>query len=236
MEQDVLEERVHELTARYNGVAGESLLRALIEDEFPGKIAVLSSFGAESVVLLDLVAQIDRSTPVIFLDTGKLFPETLVYRDLVVDRLGLTDLRIVRPDQAAVEARDPEGILWYWDPDSCCALRKVEPLPFAVKGFEALISGRKRYHGATRKELPMFELVDGHIKTDPLSGWSRDQVTAHFEARDLPRHPLVALGYPSIGCAPCTSRVTDGDDVRAGRWAGQPKTECGIHLQNGLGI
>ena len=236
MEQELLERRVQELNQRYEGTQGQEILRALIKEEFPGKIAVLSSFGAESVVLLDLIAEIDPATPVIFLDTGKLFPETLAYRDLVVERLGLTDLRIVTPDPAAVEARDPEGILWYWDPDSCCALRKVEPLPFAIKGFDAIISGRKRYHGATRAALSTFEVVDGVIKTDPIAGWSQQQVKARFELRDLPRHPLVAQGYPSIGCAPCTSRVTEGDDIRAGRWAQRPKTECGIHLQNGMGI
>jgi phosphoadenosine phosphosulfate reductase len=173
---------------------------------------------------------------VIFLDTGKLFAETIAYRDEVVAHLGLTDIRIIRPDPVEIEARDPEGILWYWDPDSCCALRKVEPLPAAIRDFDAVISGRKRYHGAMRSDLSLFEAVDGHVKTDPIASWTKDQVTARFESRHLPRHPLVAQGYPSIGCEPCTSRVVDGSDVRAGRWAGTMKTECGIHLQNGMGI
>jgi phosphoadenosine phosphosulfate reductase len=236
MEQVFLENRARELNRRFEGVDGQKVLRALIEEEFAGKIAVLSSFGAESVVLLDAIAEIDRTVPVVFLDTGKLFAETIAYRDAVVSHLGLTDIRIVHPDPVAVAERDPEGILWYWDPDRCCALRKVEPLPGAILEFEALISGRKRYHGAMRTDLPLFEVVDGHIKTDPLASWTRAQVLARFEARQLPRHPLVARGYPSIGCEPCTAQVAEGDDLRAGRWAGRPKTECGIHLQNGLGI
>lgn len=236
MEHEELGRRVEELNRRYDGVDGQTVLRSLIEQEFAGKIAVLSSFGAESVVLLDVVAEIDRSVPVVFLDTGKLFAETIAYRDEVVAHLGLTDIRIVKPDPVQIEARDPEGILWYWDPDSCCALRKVEPLPSAIREFDAVISGRKRYHGAMRSQLALFEAVDGHIKTDPIASWSREQVMARFESRQLPRHPLVAQGYPSIGCEPCTSRVAEGDDVRAGRWAGKMKTECGIHLQNGMGI
>jgi phosphoadenosine phosphosulfate reductase len=235
IEQQSLDRRVQELNKRYEGVDGQSVLRALIEDEFLDRICVLSSFGAESVVLLDVIAEIDRCVPVIFLDTGKLFAETIAYRDEVVSHLGLSDLRIVKPDPVQIEARDPEGILWYWDPDSCCALRKVEPLPSATRVFDAVISGRKRYHGAMRSELSLFELVDGQIKTDPLASWTKEQVAARFEARKLPRHPLVAQGYPSIGCEPCTSQVAEVDDVRAGRWAGKMKTECGIHLQNGLG-
>ena len=236
MEQEALDRRVQELNKRYEGVDGQKVLRALIEDEFRGRIAVLSSFGAESVVLLDVVAEIDPSVPVIFLDTGKLFAETITYRDDVIEHLGLSDVRIVTPDPVQIEARDPEGILWYWDPDSCCALRKVEPLPSAIVEFDAVISGRKRYHGAMRSELALFEAVDGHVKTDPIASWTKEQVMARFESRRLPRHPLVAKGYPSIGCEPCTSQVAEGGDVRAGRWAGTMKTECGIHLQNGMGI
>jgi phosphoadenosine phosphosulfate reductase len=230
MDQAKALETAAALTARYGDVEGAALLRGLLLEEFPGRAAVLSSFGAESAVLLALVAEIDPATPVITIDTGKLFPETIEYRDHLVEELGLTGLRIIGPSGDEVTASDPDGILWYWDPDRCCGFRKVVPLARALEGFDLVVSGRKRYHGALRKFLPQFEAVDGRIKVDPIAHWSPEQVEAEFTARALPRHPLVAEGYPSIGCAPCTAPAEGSGDVRAGRWAGKLKTECGIHL------
>ncbi len=218
-----------ELNQRYENLDGTALIDALIHKEFQGRIAVLSSFGVESAALLALVAEVDPTVPVVTLDTEKLFEETPAYRDTLVRQLGLTDLRIVRPAAAAVAEQDADGMLWYWDPDRCCGLRKVQPMSGALAGFDAVISGRKRYHGAMRSFLPLFEAVDGKVKIDPLARWSPSEVDAIFAARDLPRHPLVPLGYKSVGCEPCTQPV-EGDDVRAGRWAGRMKTECGIHL------
>jgi len=221
--------RAQELERRYVGVDGEALVAALVEHEFPGGIALVSSFGTESAVLLDLIASVDRHLPILFLDTGKLFPETLAYRDLLVSRLGLTGLRVIRPTQAGLATRDPSGDLWQQDTDSCCGLRKVEPLAAASAGFAALLSGRKRYHGALRAFIPRFDALDGIVKADPIAHWSRERVEAEFRLRGLPRHPLEAEGYPSVGCAPCTARVSVDDGLRAGRWAGLEKTECGIH-------
>jgi phosphoadenosine phosphosulfate reductase len=218
-----------ELQTRYRGLEGAALLRPLITREFAGRIAVLASFGAESVVLLDLVARIDPATPVIFLDTGMHFPETLAYRDRVIARLGLKDVRSVRPSPLDVEAEDPDGTLSRRDPDRCCYLRKVLPLEEALSGFDAWITGRKRFHGAEREGLGAFELVDGKIKVNPLTGWSTSDIARALATRDLPRHPLVAQGYGSIGCAPCTGKTPAGGRVRSGRWAGRGKTECGIH-------
>jgi phosphoadenosine phosphosulfate reductase len=201
----------------------------MITDDFRGRIAVLSSFGAEAAVLLSVVAEIDPATPILFINTGKLFDETLAYRDELVSHLGLTGLRVIEPAPSAIAEQDPEGVLWYWDPDRCCALRKVRPLDGALDGFDAVISGRKRYHGALREYLPLFEAQDGRIKIDPLTHWSREKVQEEFARRKLPPHPLVAEGYPSIGCVPCTRPANDGD-VRSGRWSGQVKTECGIHV------
>jgi phosphoadenosine phosphosulfate reductase len=217
------------LSRRYQGADATALLRGIIEDEFPGRTAVLSSFGAESALLLAVVAEIDPGIPVIFLDTGKIFPETLEYISAVETRLGLTDVRRVNPSAAALASRDPEGALWQFDPDACCALRKVEPMLAALTGIEALISGRKRYHGALRHFIPRIEAGEGVIKVDPIADWSRERVSAEFTLRALPRHPLEASGYPSIGCAPCTLPVGTGEDLRAGRWSGLAKTECGIH-------
>ncbi|HKW53783.1 MAG TPA: phosphoadenylyl-sulfate reductase [Stellaceae bacterium] len=218
------------LDGRYGGLEGETLLRPLIEREFKGRIALLSSFGAETALLLHMVAQIDADTPVIFLDTGKLFGETLRYRDALVTRLGLRDLRVVTPDPREVARRDPQGTLWHCDADACCRLRKVEPLERALAGVAATISGRKRYHGGARSSVRAIEAVGGRIQVNPLAAYTRARVEHDFAARGLPPHPLEADGFPSIGCMPCTDRVGPAEDRRAGRWRGQDKDECGIHL------
>jgi phosphoadenosine phosphosulfate reductase len=218
------------LDGRYGGLDGEALLRPLIEREFKGRIALLSSFGAEAALLLHMVAQIDAATPVIFLDTGKLFGETLAYRDALAARLGLRDLRIVAPDPRELMRRDPQGTLWHNDADACCRLRKVEPLEHALAGFVATISGRKRYHGGARSVVRPIEAVGGRIQVNPLAAYSRARLEHEFAARGLPAHPLEADGFLSIGCMPCTDRVGPSEDRRAGRWRGQGKDECGIHL------
>jgi phosphoadenosine phosphosulfate reductase len=217
------------LAWRYGRLDGEALLAPLITREFPGRMAVLSSFGAESALLLHMVARIDPATPVIFLDTGKLFPETLAYRDRLVAHLGLSEVRSVTPDPATLAVRDPDGTLWRRDPDQCCALRKVEPLARALSGFDALVSGRKRFQSAVRARLPAVEFVEGRVRISPLWSYSRERIEQEFTARGLPPHPLEAEGFLSIGCTPCTDRVNAGEDPRAGRWRGLDKTECGIH-------
>ncbi len=223
-------ERVRRLARRCEGLDARALLATLIEEEFPGRIALVSSFGIEAAVLLHLVAEVDPRTPVIFLDTGKLFGETLRYRDALVARLGLSDVRSVGPDVRNLAAEDPDGVLWSEDPDRCCFLRKVAPLHRALVGFEAWINGRKAYHGGRRAGLPLLEAADGRVKVNPLAGWSRDEVAAYFERHGLPRHPLEADGFTSIGCMPCSSRTLAGEGPRAGRWRGLYKSECGIHL------
>jgi phosphoadenosine phosphosulfate reductase len=204
------------------------LRRALLCDH-AGRIAVVSSFGAESAVLLALVAEVDPRTPVVFVDTGQHFAETLAYRDELARALGLSDVRSVglRDDERA--AHDPQGELWKYDPDACCKLRKVTPLDRALAPFEAWITGRKRQQSITRIALPVREEVGGKVKLNPLAAWSAAQIEAELVRRQLPRHALSLHGYPSIGCAPCTRAVAAGEDPRSGRWAGTGKVECGIH-------
>jgi len=222
---------VEALRRRYGGLDAEGLLEVMVRHVFAGRIALVSSFGAESAVLLDLVARVDRATPVLFIDTGQLFEETLRYRDALAARLGLTELRILRPEPARIAEQDPDGQLWYFDPDACCALRKVAPLALGLEGFDAWINGRKRFQGGLRGNLPTIQAgPDGRVKLNPLAGWSRDRIEAHFAAAGLPRHPLEVHGFRSIGCLPCTDKVGPGEDPRAGRWRNRPKTECGIHL------
>ena len=211
------------------GLEGPDLLEAATRDVFPGRIAVTSSFGAESALLLDMVARIDPATPVIFLDTGKLFPETLEYKRLLEQRLGLSDIRVIQPEKEEVQNADPGGRLFEVDHDACCDLRKAQPLQKALNGFDAWITGRKQFHGGERSALPSVEWAEGRMKINPLAGWSASAVDEAYDQRGLPRHPLTFDGYLSLGCAPCTNKSTCGDSIRAGRWTGSQKTECGIH-------
>jgi phosphoadenosine phosphosulfate reductase len=214
-----------------NPASAECVLESMILDRFPGKIALVSSFGTESAILLHMVSQVDRATPVIFLETGKLFAETLAYRDKLVARLGLTNVRSVRPSGKQLAAFDPDGRLWRQDPDLCCAIRKTNPLDEALDGFGAWITGRKRAQGGLRSGLNFVETgADGRTTVNPLAFWDDAQIEAYFARHKLPRHPLQAQGYTSIGCATCTLKPVPGEDKRSGRWAGLDKTECGIHM------
>ena len=208
----------------------ETILLAARE-AFGDGLALVSSFGAESAALLHLASRTIPDVPVIFLETGKHFAQTLSYRRKLASQLGLTDVRDITPDEADIAANDPDGDLWRRDTDACCSLRKVRPLDRALSSFDAWITGRKQFHGGARTQLPAFEHAGAHYKVNPLVRWTPDDVAAHLDAHDLPRHALVAQGFPSIGCWPCTHPVAEGDDVRAGRWRGQAKTECGIHAR-----
>ena len=218
------------LAERFHALDPQKLLRLTIEDLFPGRIALVSSFGSESAVLLHMVSQIDPATPVLFLDTLHLFPETLAYRDALVSRFGLTNVETLKPDPETLAREDPENFLWSSDADRCCAIRKVEPLAKALKNYDAWITGRKRFQAMTRTALPLFESDGDRTKLNPLAAWTRADLTAYFEKHGLPAHPLVAKNYLSIGCLPCTSPVRPGEDARAGRWRGRGKTECGVHI------
>ncbi len=221
------------LNRLFRGSDTAELLRSVIKDSLAGDLAIVSSFGAESAVLLHLVAQVDPAIPVLFLDTGKHFPETLAYRDELVAKIGLTNLVILTPEDAEVESKDESGLRWSYDPDGCCEIRKVKPLAKAMAQYDASFTGRKSFQSETRANLPRFEVdtsdEQGRLKINPLIDWDAQQIKAYFEEHDLPRHPLIAQGYPSIGCSPCTSQVAEGEDPRSGRWKGWDKVECGIH-------
>lgn len=230
-------ERVDALNARYAQRGAIQVLGDALRDRDTGRVALVSSFGAESVVLLHMVARLSRATPVLFIDTEMLFPETLDYQREVAARLGLEDMRIIRASQTAIAAHDPDGDLHKSDPDACCDLRKSRPLEAALAPFDAWITGRKRFQNGARKSLEFFEAEDEtRIKINPLAHWRPEDVKDYMIENRLPRHPLVAQGYPSIGCAPCTSRVAEGEDPRAGRWRDQDKEECGIHFVNGKAV
>ncbi len=214
----------------FTGAKAEDLIAYAVGELAPGRAAVVSSFGADSAVLLHLVAKVAPETPVIFLDTGKHFPETLAYRDELVARLGLADVRSLTPDPARLAELDPDGGLNGRNADLCCAIRKTEPLEAALAGFDVWINGRRRHQTSDRTVMPLVERDGGRLKINPLAEWENSEISAYRTIHELPRHPLVSEGYLSIGCAPCTSPVTGGEDARAGRWRGSDKTECGIHI------
>jgi phosphoadenosine phosphosulfate reductase len=193
------------------------------------QLALVSSFGTESAALLKVMADVDPAIPVIFLDTGWLFEETLAYRDTLIATLGLTDVRSIKPLEEALSREDPDRELWFSDPDACCRIRKVEPLARALKPFAAWINGRKRFQGGARAEIPVVEDDGTKLKFNPFANVSREEIEAIYKMAKLPPHPLVASGYLSVGCMPCSSRTAPDEDARAGRWRGRPKTECGIH-------
>ena len=220
---------VEALNARFYGVEAASMLRTLLSEGTLGEVAVVSSFGTESAVLLHLVAGVDPNMPVVFVDTLRMFPETLAYHDTLIERFGISDSRVVPPDADVLAARDPQGLRWSYDPEGCCDIRKVEPMRRAKAGLDSWISGRKAFQSVTRQNIARFELDEGRLKINPLGDWVKADLEAYFAEHDLPRHPLEVDGYPSIGCQPCTSRVQPGEDPRAGRWRGWDKVECGIH-------
>jgi phosphoadenosine phosphosulfate reductase len=206
------------------------ILELALTGEFQGRVAVISSFGAESAVLLHMVAEIDPVTPILFLNTGKLFGETLRYKDRLQDVLGLGDVRSLSPGLSARRTLDADGSLWSRDAEACCSFRKATPLAYALKPFAAQITGRKRFQTRERGMMKPVEWLDGRVRFNPLWQWTERELSAYAAAHKLPAHPLVADGYPSIGCLPCTRRVAAGEGYRAGRWAGLDKDECGIHM------
>ena len=221
--------RAAALNALYGGLPPQEIIaRALAEDL--GGVAAVSSFGADSAVLLHMIAGVDPGLPIVFLDTGKHFGETLDYRDVLAADLGLTDIRVVTPDEAALSRIDPTGKLHETDTDACCNMRKVEPMARGVAPFGAWFTGRKRFQASTRAEMPVFEMVGPRIRINPLAGWGTADLADYMRRHGLRENPLVAYGYLSIGCFPCTQPVKAGEDARSGRWSGQAKTECGIHL------
>lgn len=218
------------LNSRFGHLAPLEIIERAALDHFAGSIAAVSSFGADSAVLMHMIAKIDRSLPVVFLDTGKHFGETLEYRDALAADLGLSDIRVFTPERAALNGDDPDGMLHRRDMDACCAIRKVEPMARGVEPFRAWFTGRKRFQSAIRAALPAFEAVGIRTRINPLARWTTADLADYMRRHRLRKNPLVAYGYLSIGCFPCTEPVKPGEDARSGRWSGQVKTECGIHL------
>ena len=221
--------RADQLDRALRAASPEEVIAAALEAVGRDRLALVSSFGTESAALLKVMADVDAAIPVIFLDTGWLFEETLAYRDTLIAKLGLRDVRSVKPAEESLEREDPERELWFSDPDACCRIRKVEPLARALKPFDGWINGRKRFQGGARAAIQVVEADGARLKFNPFANVSRQEIEAIYAQAGLPPHPLAAAGFLSVGCMPCTSRTSPDEDTRAGRWRGRPKTECGIH-------
>ncbi|AZY94908.1 MULTISPECIES: phosphoadenylyl-sulfate reductase [Paracoccus] len=229
-----LDTRAGRLNDRYRHHAAIEVLRRAVTDPDLGQVALVSSFGAESVVLLHMVSRVAPGLPVLFIDTQMLFPETLAYQQEVAERLSLTNVQVITASEAEIAAHDPDGTLHKSNPDACCDFRKTVPLERVLSGYDAWITGRKRFQNGQRAALEFFEPEPpSRLRVNPLAHWRPEDVQDYMVENRLPRHPLVAKGYPSIGCAPCTSPVKPGEDPRSGRWRGQEKSECGIHFIGG---
>ncbi len=222
-------DRVEALRLTYGDGPAEAALEGVLA-EFPGEVAMVSSFGAEAAVLLKMVADIDRDLPVLMIDSLLLFEETLEYQKTLAQHLGLRNVQRLTPLDSDLARLDPDSTLHQRDTDACCQIRKVLPLDRALRRWPVSVTGRKRFQATTRTELEIFEADGQRLKVNPLAHWTSKDLRAYMDAHDLPRHPLVARGYKSIGCWPCTTPVREGEDERAGRWRGTDKVECGIHF------
>lgn len=229
----------------YSHLEGSELVAATRKFFDKNELVSFSSFGSYSALLLDFISNVDKQLPILFLETGKHFYETLQFVEDIETRFGLTNITKLHPDSKIVANADEDGDLWKNNVDRCCWIRKVEPLDRYLEEnqqISVIITGRRGYQTAERANMKTIELDDtGRIRINPFCNWSKDEVIKEFNKRDLPQHPLVEQGYPSIGCAPCTKAVKPGEDERSGRWAhvidiksndstALQKTECGIHL------
>ncbi len=222
--------RAAALDAALEHASPVEIIRAAVQEAGRDRLALVSSFGTESAVLLKFAADVDPAIPVVFLDTGWLFDETLAHRDTLTHLLGLTDVRTIHPREEELAREDKDRELWFSDPDRCCFIRKVEPLARALAPFGAWLNGRKRFQGGDRAAIPVVEADGERLKFNPLANITPQDLQALYAASHLPPHPLAASGFTSVGCMPCTSRTAPGEDSRAGRWRGKGKTECGIHV------
>jgi phosphoadenosine phosphosulfate reductase len=198
---------------------------------FQPDVILTCSFQHDGVVLAHMLHVIAPEARVVFINTGFHFPETLAYRDEVVRTIGLQNFVELHPVMPRAEFAERYGLdLYARDPDLCCQINKVEPLRRYLPGVRAWVNGRRRDQGATRQDIRVIEAYqDGLHKVNPLASWSARDTFYYLERHGLPMHPLFEQGYASIGCAPCTRPVLPGEEERSGRWAGQNKTECGIH-------
>ena len=221
--------KIDQLNKDFSNKSPEIIIDQCINKLFKKKVAYVCSFGSESVVILNIIAKIDKSTPIIFLNTHFLFHETISYKNTLIKKFGLKNLIETFPTNTDLKINDLNNDLWKSNPDKCCHLRKVKPLKKELKYFDGWISGRKSYHKGDREFLNIFEIQDRKIVINPLINQDQKSIENYFEENRLPKHPLIKKNYFSIGCTHCTSPAKNLSDMRSGRWEHLNKTECGIY-------
>tara|TARA_X000000950_G_scaffold118865_2_gene148998 strand:- start:4701 stop:5384 length:684 start_codon:yes stop_codon:yes gene_type:complete len=221
-------EKLRKLNSLFENKDCFSTIEILIKKIFLNKSAYVCSFGSESAVLLDMISKINNNFPIIFINTHKLFKETLDYKEILKRIFNITNIIEVFPSNLNIKNYDHNSDLWKKNPDLCCNIRKVLPLENALKNYEAWFSGRKGFHSESRKKKKIIELENNKYVVSPLLKWDQEKINEYFNDNKLVRHPLFNQGYLSIGCETCTSK-SKSSDFRSGRWTGTSKTECGIH-------
>ncbi len=233
VESELAPDDAGSIAEEFEGKDPLELLRFVVDSFGAEKVTLACSFQAEDIVLVDMVASISDSVRVFSLDTGFLFAETERTQKIVESRFDLP-FETIRPGHTIMEQANQYGRqLYLRDPDLCCKLNKVLPLQKALEGYACWITGIRREQSPTRANAPVFAYDEtfGLFKANPLAAWTSEQVWRYVRERNLPYNPLHDRGYPSIGCAPCTRPVAEGEDPRAGRWSGFAKTECGLHVR-----
>lgn len=204
----------------------EEIMRFLVR-AYPGRVALSASFGGGGLVLAHMLSRIDAHAPVLFLDTGYHFPETIAFKNRFAQQYRLRVIDLATPVDATAAQ------LYRTDPDRCCRIRKVEPMHRALSEFDVWITALRRDQSDTRRSVDVLvhHVIDGRaiLKVMPLAYWARHDVEEYLATHGVPSHPLVEKGYTSIGCWPCTRPTVQGEGERAGRWSGTNKTECGLH-------
>lgn len=233
VEIELVPEDAASVAEELEGKSPQDVIEFVVGAFGPEKVTLACSFQAEDIVLVDMVASITDAVRVFSLDTGFLFSETERTAKIVESRYDLPFETITPGHTIMEQAREYGRQLYLRDPDLCCKLNKVLPLERALQGYSCWITGIRREQASTRANSPVFTYDEkfGLFKANPLVAWTSDEVWAYVRHRDLPYNPLHDRGYPSIGCAPCTRPVAEGEDPRGGRWAGLAKTECGLHAR-----
>jgi phosphoadenosine phosphosulfate reductase len=228
------DDQVRVLNARFEDEQPQEILRWALEDSGLERIGIASAFQAEGTCVIHMATRIKPDVPILFLETGFHFAETLVFKEQLADMFELNVVDLVGDETVESQAERYGPRLYERDPKLCCELNKVIPFDRALRGLDAWITSLRRDSAWTRMNTPIVDQTENDdgtwlVKINPMANWSRPQVWRYLKQEGIPHHPLYNLGYSSIGCAPCTRMVFEGEDERAGRWSGIMKTECGIH-------
>jgi phosphoadenosine phosphosulfate reductase len=225
--------QIGDLNSRFDDSAPQDILRWAFEESGMERVAIASAFQREGTAIIHMATRIRPDVPILFLETGFHFAETLAFKQQLIERYGLNVVELTGEHTVDSQEATFGFRLYERDPDLCCRLNKVEPFQRALEGFDAWVTGMRRDSAWTRAKSPLvtcYEISPGQpiVRVNPIAGWAQRDVWAYLKEHDIPHNPLYDLGFASIGCAPCTRMVFSGEDERAGRWSGTGKIECGI--------